>query len=58
MKTNQRKKQFNSKKKKLIFLRQHVMKENKGFILPGLIQKITWAAQKGHFLFAYEFESK
>ena len=25
------------------------MKENKGFILPVLIQKITWAAQKGHF---------
>ena len=35
--------------KKLIFLRQHVMKENKGLILPVLIQKITWAAQEGHF---------
>lgn len=55
MKTNQKKKQFNSKNKKLTFLRQHVMKENKGFILPVLIQKITWAAQKGRFLFAYEF---
>ena len=55
MKTNQKKKQFNSKNKKLTFVRQHVMKENKGFILPVLIQKITWAAQKGRFLFAYEF---